>query len=144
MTDGQAPEAQLAAVEAGKRALGSVDALLATNPVLLNEQTSRLRRFMLLRRVAYYSILLPFGLLSRLSPALVLISAIVASASAAVVLILGGGSLPFVTLAYWGIGGLVYHAISVRMVALTEEAAASLGISGKAVLALWTGRPIDA
>lgn len=127
-------------VEASRRALASVDTLVAADPARLTDETRRLRTFMRVRRIAYYSVLLPFGLLSRVSPLLVLLSAAVALVAAAVVLVFGRGAPLFLLMAYWAIGGFVYHTFSVRMVLLTEEAARSVGLSGPAVLAAWGGR----
>ncbi len=120
-----------------RRALQSIDAVHSAEPGLLNEPVARLRRFVRIRRVLYYSILAPFGAVSRISAALVL-----ASGAAAVI-----GSLvaifadahPAVTglLMFWGLGALSYHALSVRLAALMADAAASVGVSPAEVLERW-------
>ena len=42
-------------------------------------------------------------------------------------------------LLYWAIGGITYHALSVRLASLMYEAAASVGLKGGDVLAWWKG-----
>lgn len=127
-------------LRASRRALASIDALLAAAPSSLTIETRRLRGFMRVRRLAYYTVLLPFGMLSRRSPLLVLLSAAAAGVAALVLLLTGGDFVLIALFAYWGIGGLTYHAFSVRMAALVKEAADSVEMTSSEVLAAWGGR----
>ncbi len=120
-----------------RRALESIDAVYAADPGPLNEPVARLRRFVRIRRPLYYSILAPFAGLSRLSPLLVLVSGAVAVIAVVVAIFVDAPALITGLLMYWSIGALSYHALSVRLAALMDDAATSVGISSADLLAIW-------
>ncbi len=120
-----------------RRALESIDAVHSADPATLNEPVARLRRFVRIRRPLYYSILAPIGLLSRVSPLLVLLTGGLAVLGAIAATFAGAPLLLIAVLMYWGFGSLSYHALSVRLAALMDEAAASVGLDSADVLAMW-------
>jgi hypothetical protein len=118
-------------------ALASIDTVHSADPRYLNEPVARLHRFVRLRRPLYYSVLAPFGFLSRASALLVLLSG-VAALVGALVAILSGVPWPITALlVYWSVGALSYHALSVRLAALMSDAAASVGLKADQLLAMW-------
>ena len=115
----------------------SIDAVHGADPAVINEQVARLRRFVRIRRPLYYSVLAPAAFLSRTSPLLVLVSGAAATIAALVALLLEAP--PWVTfpLMYWAIAGLGYHALSMKLAALMDDAATSVGWKSADVLARW-------
>jgi hypothetical protein len=75
----------------------------------------------------YYSVLAPAAFLSRFSPLLVLISGAGAVVGAFIALFADAPSLVVYAMMYWAVAALSYHALSVRMAALVEDAATSVG-----------------
>jgi len=120
-----------------RRALVSVDAVHDADPANLNEQVARLGEFIRFRRRLYYTVLAPFSQLSRFSPLLVLVSAAAAMTGAVIVLLSGLSVVLVAVLLYWGIGGLTYHALSVRLASLIYEAARSVDLKSGDVLEAW-------
>jgi hypothetical protein len=120
-------------------ALASIDAVHDADPATLNEPVASLRRFVRFRRPLYYSVLSPFGWLSRRSPLAVLVTGSLAVVGALVSLVVGAPPWAVLLLVYWAIGGITYHALSVRLASLMYEAAASVGLKGGDVLAMWKG-----
>jgi hypothetical protein len=120
-----------------RRALVSVDAVHDADPANLNEEVARLRQLIRFRRPLYYSILAPFGQLSRFSPLLVLVSSAAAVIGAVIAILAGSSSLIIGLLWYWGLGGLGYHALSVRLAMLLSDAARSVGLRSADVLEAW-------
>ncbi len=121
------------------RALASIDAVHAADPGPLNEQVRRLRRFVRIRRPLYYSVLGPFGALSRVSSVLVLASGVVAGIGVIIAIFVGAPAAVTGLLIYWSLGASLYHALSVRLAILMGEAAASVGLSPSDLLAEWKG-----
>lgn len=120
-------------------ALASIDAVHDADPATLNEPVARLGRFVRIRRPLYHSVLAPFGWLSQRSPLAVLVTGSLAAIGALVSLAIGGPLLATGLLLYWAVGGIAYHALSVRLASLMYEAAASVGLTGGDVLAMWKG-----
>jgi len=120
-----------------RRALVSVDAIHDADPAHLNEQVARLRQFIRFRRPLYYTVLAPFGQLSRFSPLLVLVSGALAITGAVIVLLAGLSVVLVAVLLYWGIGALSYHAMSVRLASLLYEASRSVDLKSADVLEAW-------
>lgn len=118
-------------------ALRSIDAVYRANPAELNEQVARLRRFVRIRRPLYYSVLAPLSALSRLSPVLVLVVGALATIGAFVALFAAAPFPLILLLMYLAVGGLLYHALSVRLAALMDDAATSVGLSANDVLEWW-------
>ena len=121
------------------RALRSIDAVYSADAAELNEQLIRLRRFVRIRRPLYYSVLLPASALSRISPLLVLISGAVAVIGFFIALFAAAPPIVIFLLMYWAIAALLYHALSVRLAALMDDAATSVGLTSADVLAMWKG-----
>lgn len=120
-----------------RRALVSVDAVHDADPAGLNDEVARLRQFIRIRRPLYYTVLAPFAQLSRFSPLLVVVSGAAAITGAVIVLVAGLPVVLFAVLLYWGIGGLTYHALSVRLASLLYEAARSVDLKSADVLEAW-------
>ena len=118
-------------------ALRSIDAVHSANPEIVNEQVARLRRFVRIRRPLYYSVLAPFGTVGRFSPLLVLITGALAVVGTVVAGFMEAPGLVMGALMYWGLGGLLYHALSVRLAALIDDASTSVGLAASDVLAMW-------
>ncbi len=124
-----------------RAALASIDALHDADPAPLSAEVRRLRRFVRIRRVLYYSVLAPFGALSRWVHQLVVpVTAMIATVLAFFMALGGAPPVLVVALGYWGIGGLAYFWISMRMATLLDEAAAAAGLDAGAVLARWAGQ----
>jgi hypothetical protein len=85
----------------------------------------------------YYSILAPAAFLSRVSPLLVSASGVVAALGVIIGWIAGAPAILVILVAYWAGAALWYHALSVRLAALMEEAATSVGWDSADVLARW-------
>ncbi|MGI9647377.1 MAG: hypothetical protein ACR2OI_02545 [Acidimicrobiia bacterium] len=107
------------------------------DPRHLNDDVARLRRFVRLRRLLYYSVLAPFAAISRISPLLVLIVGGAAAAGAVATILTGGPAWLVWALLFVGGGGLSYHALSVRLASLVYSAARSVGYSGQDVFSMW-------
>ena len=120
-----------------REALASIDAVYHSDPAVINEQVARLRRLVRIRRPLYYSVLAPAAFASRLSPLFVLLSGVLASMVALVALAQGQSPLVTFPLMYWAVASLAYHALSVRMAALMDDAATSVGWKAADVLAKW-------
>lgn len=118
-------------------ALESIDAVHDADPRLLNEQVLRLRRFVRIRRPIYYTVLAPASAMSRLSPLLVLVTAALATIGAFVALFVAAPPLVIFALMYWSVAGLLYHALSVRLAALVDDAATATGLEARDVLVRW-------
>lgn len=121
------------------RALDSIDAVHDADPELLNEPVARLRRFVRFRRPLYYSVLAPVSAISRISPLVVLVSGGAALVATVVALLGAWPPLVILALMYWSVAALAYHALSVRLAALMDDAAASVGLGGDDVLSRWGG-----
>ncbi len=120
-----------------RRALESIDAVHAADPETLNEQVARLRRFIRIRRPLYYSILAPFGALSRLSTLLVLTTGAAALFGVPIAILAGAPGPVTGVLIYWGVGAAFYHLLSVLLSARMTDAATSVGLSSEDLLAMW-------
>jgi hypothetical protein len=120
-----------------RQALHSISAVHDADPGQLNEDLARLRRFVRIRRLLYYSVLAPFAVLSRFSPLLVLVVGAIGVAGTLVTMLAGGPQWQAWALLYLGIGGLSYHAVSVRLAALVGEAAGSVDLSAEEVFEMW-------
>ena len=120
-----------------RRALVSVDAVHDADPAHLNEQVARLRQFIRFRRPLYYTVLAPFGQLSRFSPLLVLVSSAAAVIGGLIAILVGSSALTIGLLWYWGLGGLVYYALSVRLAVPLSDAAHSVDLKSADVLEAW-------
>ncbi|MBT8164288.1 MAG: hypothetical protein KJO97_01970 [Acidimicrobiia bacterium] len=120
-----------------RRALASVDAVHDSDPTILNEPVARLRRFIRFRRRLYYTVLAPFSRLSRVSPLMVLVTGAAALIGAVIAVVSGAPALLVGVLLYWAIGGLSYHALSVRLASLMYDAARSVDIKSGDVLEAW-------
>ena len=131
------PRALLPPDDPNQQALQSIDAVYNADPDLLNGSVGRLRRFVRLRRPLYYSVLYPFAVLSRFSPLLVLVTGTVAAIASPVALLAHAPPVVSALLMYWGVGALSYHALSVRLAALMNDAAVSVGITADDLLARW-------
>lgn len=126
------------AQRADRAALDSIDALHAADPATLSPEVRRLQRLVKVRRALYYSVLAPFGWLSRTAAGwLVPLSALVALVGFGVAVAVGGAPLLAAALGYWAVGGVAYFAISMRMAALLDDAAAAAGLDPAAVIARW-------
>jgi hypothetical protein len=90
-----------------------------------------------MRRPLYYSVLFPFAALSRVSALLVLLTAALAAVASPVALIVQAPPVVSGLLMYWGLGGLSYHAVSVRLAALMSDAALSVEVTPDDLLARW-------
>jgi hypothetical protein len=139
MTDnsGSAPPEWSRDDDPSRRALASVDTVHDADPATLNEPVARLRRFIRIRRPLYYTILAPFGRLSRVSPLLVLLSGAAALIGAVIAMLVGSSPFLIALLWYWGLGGLFFHALSVRLAMLLYDAARSVGLTSGDVLDAW-------
>lgn len=122
-----------------RAALTSIDAVHDADPATLNEPVARLRRFVRIRRPLYYSVLAPFGWLSRRSALAVLVTGFLAAVGVIAAILVGAPLFVIGLLAYWAAGALAYHALSVRLASLMYEAAASVGLTGGDVLEMWRG-----
>ncbi len=123
---------------ADRAALASIDALHDADPAALSPAVRRLQRLVKLRRVLYYTVLAPFGWVSRTAVGwLVPMSAIAGLTAFGVAVALGGPPVLTIALGYWGLGGIAYFAISVRMATLLDRAAAAAGLDGTQVIARW-------
>jgi hypothetical protein len=131
------PRAILPPDDPNQRALRSIDAIYHADPAPLNGSVERLRRFVRLRRPLYYSVLFPFATLSRVSPLLVLLTGTAAVVASPLALLAHAPPVVSGLLMYWGIGALSYHAISVRLAALMNDAAVSVGSTADELLARW-------
>lgn len=120
-----------------RRALVSVDAVHDADPADLNDEVARLRQFIRIRRPLYYTVLAPFAQLSRFSPLLVLVSSAAAVIGAVIAILSGSSALTVGLFWYWGLGGLGYHALSVRLASLLYEAARSVDLESADVLEAW-------
>ena len=120
-----------------QQALASVDAVIHADPAVLNEPVARLRRFVRLRRALYYTVLAPAAFLSRTSPLLVLMSGFLAAFATAGAVIAGSPPLLIALLGYWALAALSYHALSVRLAILMQDAAESVGWTRGDVLERW-------
>lgn len=120
-----------------QQALSSIDAVHSADPAVINEQVARLRRFVRIRRVLYYSVLAPAAFLSRVSPLLVLLSGAAATIGALVALWREAPPVVTFPLMYWALAGLGYHAMSMRLAALMDDAATSVGLKSADILARW-------
>ncbi|MDH3540695.1 MAG: hypothetical protein OEP52_11900 [Acidimicrobiia bacterium] len=120
-----------------RRALQTIDAIFHADPGPLNPEVGRLRRFVRIRRPLYYSVLFPFAMLSRVSALLVLLTATLAAVASPVVLIVQAPPVVSGLLMYWGLGGLSYHALSVRLATLMSDAALSVEVTPDDLLARW-------
>jgi hypothetical protein len=118
-------------------ALQSIDAIYHADPHPLNAEVGRLRRFVRFRRPLYYSVLFPFAALSRVSAVLVLVTAALAAVASPIALIVQAPPVVSGLLMYWGLGGLSYHAVSVRLAALMSDAALSVELTPDDLLARW-------
>ncbi|NNC90959.1 MAG: hypothetical protein HKN80_00565 [Acidimicrobiia bacterium] len=118
-------------------ALQSIDAIYHADASPLNEEVGRLRRFVRIRRPLYYSVLFPFAALSRMSAVLVLLTAALAAVASPIALIVQAPTVVSGLLMYWGLGGLSYHAVSVRLAALMNDAALSVGATSEELLERW-------
>ncbi len=126
------------AQRADRAALASIDALHGADPASLGPEVRRLQRLVKVRRVLYYSVLAPFGWLSRMAFGwLVPLSAIVALIAFGVAVALGGPPVLVVALGYWALGGIAYFGISLRMAKLLDGAAESAGLEPAEVIASW-------
>ena len=131
-------------LDPSRRALRSIDDLHAADAQELNAPVRRLQAFARLRRRLYYTVLAPFGFLSRWLPR------IVQTLSVALVL---GLLLPAwdrtppvarALMIYYVIGWIAYFAVSMRLARLLDEAAESVGLNGAEVLARWAeGAPAE-
>ena len=123
--------------DASRRALRSIDALHRADAATLNAEVGRLHRFVRLRRVLYYSVLAPFGWLSRRIPRLA--QTVSVTFAFAVLFIIWGVLSPVVRvlLAYYIVGYVAYFAVSMRLAKLLDLAAESVGLSGHEVLQRW-------
>lgn len=134
---GDDPRAILPPDDPNRIALESIDAVHSAHPDALNGSVGRLRRFVRLRRPLYYSVLFPFAVLSRLSPLLVLLTGAVAAIASPIALLLHAPPAVSGLLMYWGVGALSYHALSVRLAALMNDAAVSVGLTAEELLEAW-------
>lgn len=123
--------------DANLQALRSIDAVHDADPRFLNQEVSRLRRFVRIRRILYYSVLAPFAALSRRSPLLVLILAGLAAVGAFAALLMGGSTWLIVVLLIVEVGAISYHALSVRLATLVGNAADSVGLSSAEIFERW-------
>ena len=133
------PTGRLPQDDPNVRALASIDAVHAADPGPLNVPVARLRRFVRFRRPLYYSVLAPFGLVSRVSPLLVLLSGAAAVPGALLAILIGAPWPVAALLGYWAVGGLSYHALSVHLAELMNAAATSVGLTPDELLAMWRG-----
>ncbi len=132
------PPKRTPAQRADRAALASIDALHHADPAGLSPEVRRLQRLVKVRRVLYYSVLAPFGWLSRTAAGwLVPLSALVALVAFGVSVAVGGPPVLTVALGYWALGGIAYFAISLRMAKLLDRAATAAGLTGTAVIAKW-------
>ncbi len=131
------PRAVLPPDDPNQQALQSINAIYHADPAPLNGSVGRLRRFVRLRRPLYYSVLFPFAVLSRVSPLLVLLTGTAAAIASPVALFAHAPPVVSGLLMYWGVGALSYHAISVRLAALMNDAAISVGSTADDLLARW-------
>ncbi len=131
------PRAVLPPDDPNRRALQSIDSVHSADPELLNSSVGRLRRFVRLRRPLYYSVLFPFAALSRLSTLLVLLTGAAAVIAGPVALLAHAPAVVSGLLMYWGAGALSYHALSVRLAALMNDAAVSVGLTSQELLTAW-------
>ena len=122
-----------------RQALASIDAVHNADPAVINEQVASLRRFVRIRRILYYTVLAPAAWVSRRSPLLVLLSGAAAVVGLAVAVLAGAPLLLTVALAYWAVAALSYHALSVRLASLIQDAAKSVGWESSDVLTKWKG-----
>lgn len=131
------PRAVLPPHDPNQQALQSIDAIYHADPAPLNEPVTRLRRFVRFRRPLYYSVLFPFAALSRISALLVLLTGAAAAIASPVALVAQVPPVLSGLLMYWGLGGLSYHALSVRLAALMSDAAFSVGETADDLLTRW-------